>query len=729
MSLFFPIVSAAFTWPLVTHLGDTLPDWADPADSSWRIGSMAGQLLADPLHLYQTTAFYPIHNGLALDELLTGQGLLAAPLIWLTGNPPLAFNVLVFLSYVLSGVALWWLVRDLTGSSGAGLVAGLIFAFAPWHYEQFGHLGLSAQQWMVVALVFLRRFLLGGLSAPRLLTRRNLLYLQPGSSPSPSCKRWSRGITPTLRRFCSPSTARIICWVRRGSGAGWGRLRRQAGEVPPWRRLGAQIGLLAGAGLLGLAVLLPFVWPFMQAQREFGFARSLQEASYWSAAPTSLLRTSPRSWLYAPVQVGLFGLETSSERAMYPGVVALALALVGVIGGLRRRRNGAAVDTQAPPAHTQPGERWVFVALTLAGLILSFGPTLNLDAYGNNPTGLPLPYLALYQWVPGFDALRVPARFGQLFMLGLAVCAGYGILDFRLWILERLRTGSTIHNPQSKITVALVLLLIGVDYWAPGLPATATPTGAAAPALYRWLAGPEAARVIPRDALLLELPISTAERPVNTNPITLMYGLAHGRPLLNGSANIIPPGYDRLFYQMRRFPTSATLDLAEGLGVQYLIVHTGGLLNDDRRAALAQEATPGGRLTELARFPDPLGDAASQAVVYRLTPAPDRWTALQAALPTGAAVLLADHPGHRQLLTTVLPRLIGPDRHYFLAYSTVYLSLLPNTELAPPGQAYPYAIFYSDPDSAAEPAKYGYTPAERLPVGDAVGLAVYHKGP
>ncbi len=730
--LFFLLVSAAFTWPLVTHLGDTLPDWADPADSAWRIGSMAGQLLTDPLHLYQTAAFYPIHNGLALDELLTGQGLLAAPLIWLTSNPPLAFNVLVFLSYVLSGVMLWWLVRDLTGSSGAGLVAGLIFAFAPWHYEQFGHLGLSAQQWMVVALVFLRRFLLRSATAPRLLTRGTVLNL----GLFLAFAVLQALVAGYYAYFEVILFALYGVFYLLGPVGGrrwlWGRLRRRAAPAPAWRQLAGQGGLLVGAAGLGLAVLLPFVWPFMQAQRQFGFTRSLQEASYWSAAPTSLLRTTPRSWLYIPVQVGLFGLETSSERAMYPGVVASGLALLGVVG-MRRRRKGTtptAPDLAPPePAGAPRGERWVFIALTLAGLILSFGPTLNLDAYGNAPTGLPLPYLVLYQWVPGFDALRVPARFGELFMLGLAVCGGYGIADFRFWILERMTPGSKIQNPKSKIALALVLVLIGVEYWAPGLPAVPTPTGAAAPALYRWLAGPEAAQVIPHDALLLELPISTAERPINTNPITLMYNLAHGRPLLNGSANIIPPGYDRLFYQMRRFPTPATLDLAEGLGVQYLIVHTGGLLNDDRRAALTQEEGAGGRLTALERFPDPLAPATpSEAVVYRLKPSPARWTAVRAALPAGSDVLLADHPGHRQLLTTVLPRLLGPARRYFLTYSTVYLPLLPNTTLAQPGHAYPYAIFYNDPDSAAEPAKYGYTPADRLPVGDDVGLAVYHQG-
>src|SRR5205814_1843475 len=104
-------------WPLAAGLADTLPDWADSADSCWRIGVIAHQLLVDPLHLYQTRAFYPLDNALTLDELLTGQGLLAAPLIWLTGNLPLTFNVLDVLAYVLSSTAFWALIRLHTGSS------------------------------------------------------------------------------------------------------------------------------------------------------------------------------------------------------------------------------------------------------------------------------------------------------------------------------------------------------------------------------------------------------------------------------------------------------------------------------------------------------------------------------------------------------------------------------------------------------------------------------------
>jgi hypothetical protein len=316
--------------------------------------------------------------------------------------------------------------------------------------------------------------------------------------------------------------------------------------------------------------------------------------------------------------------------------------------------------------------------------------------------------------------LRVPARFGQLFMLGLAVCAGYGVA--RLLRSRRI--------PRAAILVpALALLLVGGEFWAPSRPAVATPTGAAAPPVYQWLAGPEAAQLIPPNAKLLELPVGMGDRPINTNPITLMYGLAHGRPLLNGSANIIPPGYDRLFYEMRRFPTPGTLDLAQGLGVQYLVVHSQGLASDEKRADLAREAGPGGRLDLLARFPDLPADPAAEVGVYRLRPDPARAAALAAALPPGANVLLADHPGHRRLYTTVVPRLLGPDRRYFLTYSTIYTPLMPNTQLAGPGQSYPYAVFYADPDAAAVPVQYGYTEADRVWVSADGLIAVYQRGP
>jgi len=460
------------------------------------------------------------------------------------------------------------------------------------------------------------------------------------------------------------------------------------------------------------------VWPFVWAQREFGFTRSPGEVSYWSASLASLLPTE-HSWLYKPLYLGVFNLESSTGRTLYPGVIPLALALLGLILPLRRATMGA---------------RWFFAVLSLAGLVLSFGPVLHLGKYGNAPTGIALPYGWLYEHVPGFDALRVPARFGLLFMLGLAVCAGYGLASCETRVARRELSKprewhSLLASRYSLLVRVGAMALVALEYWAPGQPALYTPTGKAAPALYSWLAGPQAARAIPHDALLLELPMDAGGSPANASPIYLMYGLAHDRPMLNGSANIIPPGYDRLFFEMRRFPSQGTLDTAEGLGVQYIIVHTGGLFSDEKRAALEQEAGPQGRLEEIAGFPDPMYGPPSRAVVYRLTPrsanARQRFAALDRTIPPGSDVLLADHPARHRLYTTVLPTLIGPGRHYFITYSTIYTGLMGDTQPAQPNRVYPYAIFYRDTDPM--PATYGYKPEDRVDLCDNELIEVYHK--
>src|SRR5439155_18765270 len=113
--LFFVIASSVFTWPLVTHMDNTLPDWGDAADSAKNIGSIALQLRTDPLHLYDSPFAYPLNNSLTLGEIMTGQGILAAPVIWATGNIPLARNLRNFSSYVLTWLGLCRLGRPLTG--------------------------------------------------------------------------------------------------------------------------------------------------------------------------------------------------------------------------------------------------------------------------------------------------------------------------------------------------------------------------------------------------------------------------------------------------------------------------------------------------------------------------------------------------------------------------------------------------------------------------------------
>jgi uncharacterized membrane protein len=755
---FFIVTTTIFTWPLVTILNDTLPDWGDAADSAWRLGSIAQQLISDPLHLYRTSAFFPVDNGLALNELMTGQGIMGAPVIWLTGNPVLAYNLLSFSAFVLCGFSVWLLVRHLTGSNVAGYLAGLIFTFSPVHYGQYGHLGPVSPQWMVFALYFLIRFtessnplIRGSEHVTRVLTRTNIYYL------SLFCLFF---VLQAIVAGYYAYFAAILIFIyllyyytfeAKLIGELWRKLNRKKNSelAVSWNLLVRQLGLLALAGLLSFLLILPFVWPFMEAQRQYGFQRSLTEVSYWSAAPNSLLRTVDRSWLYKPVQKGIFNLQTSAERMLYPGVVAVLLAGTGLLSFKLRRKSATDKESFELPdnkpeailyAHQkkQPanGRKLLFFVIALTGLTLSFGPTLNLEAYGLKSTGIPLPYRWLYQWVPGFDALRVAQRFGIMFMLGLAVCAGYGVA--KLENINYKRVFSLFPRLWRPLALVLLTGLITADFIAPGLASNYTGTGEKTPEVYRWLAGSEARQIIHEDALVLEIPITVDSNPITSSPIYLMYGLFHDRPLLNGSANILPPGYERLYFEIKYFPGPASLDILEGLGVQYVIVHTGGLASEGRRNELNRITTDQtGRLQLVRSFPDISGNPDSRAEIYRVTYRnTDRFSELASAIPDGARVLLGDDIQHRRLYTAVLPGLLDKNIEFCSTYPTVYYKIL--QEKNPPcasgsqqvemSRYYEYAIFYRNSGSLA--SQYGYGPEDFVfaTIDDADGKIVelYH---
>ena len=76
----------------------SVPDLGDPLFSMWRIGWVFHQMHGDPRSLFDANIFYPFHNTLAYSENLIGSALIAAPVVWLTGNTILAMNIVVLLS-------------------------------------------------------------------------------------------------------------------------------------------------------------------------------------------------------------------------------------------------------------------------------------------------------------------------------------------------------------------------------------------------------------------------------------------------------------------------------------------------------------------------------------------------------------------------------------------------------------------------------------------------------
>jgi hypothetical protein len=509
--LVFVALTAVLTFPLSLEPGTrVLPLSADTRLFLWTLSWDVHALLHRPLRLFDANIFHPEPRTLAYSEHLVGSALVGAPFLLATDNPVLALNVVVLLSCVLSGAGTFLLARQLGISTAGAFVAGVIFAFAPPRFTRLAQLHLATVQWIPFCLAFVHAYLKGR-------RRRDLLVaiffftLQSVTSGHGG-----------LFLFLALLTLGLLLVVRRA--------------LPPVRTLVRDVGV---AGIMLLALNLPFLVPYFRVQHELGLRRTIGAVYDWVPNAASFL-ASPTH-----VDQALLSLVPSLERAvtdakayMFPGW--LTLLLMGALLVRRTTREQATRDTT--------GVGLGFYAL-LAGLSLwaSLGP----------PFGL---YTLLYRLLPGFDLIRVPSRLAILTLLAFAVLAGAGATR----LLERLPTRSRSWGG------AVLVLLVVAEFAAFPLkaPAYAIEVGE----VDRWVAAQ------PKPFVVAELPVAPPSDAVGSarhNSHYMLHSMLHWQPTVNGYSGFLPPRHEMLFDQLTRFPDEGSVRALEGLGVNYLVMHRG----------------------------------------------------------------------------------------------------------------------------------------------------------
>ena len=117
----------------------------------WLIGWFQKALLA----LHSNPLIVPTHNypygwNLAYTELTLANVIPVLPFS-LFSNPIFAYNLALLLSFVLTGLFMYFWVSSLTKSRSAGLFAGTLFAFAPYRIAHaYGHMPLFGTQYLVL---------------------------------------------------------------------------------------------------------------------------------------------------------------------------------------------------------------------------------------------------------------------------------------------------------------------------------------------------------------------------------------------------------------------------------------------------------------------------------------------------------------------------------------------------------------------------------------------------
>jgi hypothetical protein len=373
------LVSVIMNWPLVLHLGSSIPgDLGDPLPESWQVAWGGHALANQPLDFWQSNQFWPFDDTLAFSDALVGY----AP-AGLVGSGPHAavarYDLLFLFAYALPFVGAYLLARELGIGIGGALVAGAAFAYAPYRLEQVGHMQVISSGGIPLALAFgVRGYRLGRLG-----------WIVLGWVVA----AWQLSIGFTLGVPLAYLLATLVLvagvvWLRRGRPA----LDRR---VLAATAVGAAIFAICG-GLL--------VRPYLRVVDAHPEARrSATEVQAYSGPPWIYLVAPEQNLIWGdatgPIRDGLTNIP---EKTLFPGLVILVLAIAGVRsrGYPRRLRLGLAI------------------AVGVVSL-LALGFTGGWSGYL-------WPYRWIYEVLPGWQAIRVPSRLVTFSTLGLALLAGIG---------------------------------------------------------------------------------------------------------------------------------------------------------------------------------------------------------------------------------------------------------------------------------------------------------------
>ena len=606
----YVVLTLVMTWPLAAGLTRDVPgDFGDPLFTSWVMSW-------DATHLgpgwWSANIFAPHPLSLAYSEHFLPQALQTLPVYAATKNPILAYNLLFLSTFALSGLGMFLLGRELTGSAAAGFAAGLAFAFAPYRLANIPHLQVLSSAWMPFVLFGLHRHFATGRVRP-LAGAAVAWFVQ-----NLSCGYYLLFFTPIVVLYLAWELTRRGLWR----------------DPPALIRAGAAIAIV-------LAATAPFLLPYLELRR-LGFnPRSLAETRRFSADVYAYFTADPnlrlwgsiaRAWpkgegLLFPgltiVALAMFGATRPGPAAVFGGparagysrwlAVAIAGVVVALLLGYSIRLPGIKITSLSRVLTVcaiagaivlglsrearDAARRWlmspagIFSAITLFAFVMSLGP--DIHALGRPVTTTSL-YALFHDHVPGFDGVRVPARYGMIVTLGLAALAALGVAA----------SDRRHHTRVSAIAGALILLEAlavpvplnqnSTDYTQAGLtplPA-AVATGPAAPAVYRFAAQ------LPSSAVLIELPLGEPAFDVRY----MFYSTLHWRRLVNGYSGGAPPQYEMLTESLRDVatrPDRAWQAIADSTAT-HAIVHEASYAGDGGPRLSAWFRTRGA--TEVAAF-------------------------------------------------------------------------------------------------------------------------------
>jgi hypothetical protein len=548
------MLTAVATWPLVLHLGSQVPasPW-DPFAEAWAVAWDGHALTHDPLSLFDANAMWPLHDSLAFADPLLGYapfGMLGAGF----RAAIIRYDGLFIFTGALAFAGAWALARELGVSRIAALVGGAAFAFAPWRLAQADHLNILSSGGIALSLFLLlrgyRRRSVGTVLAGWIVVAWQVLI---GFSLA----------LPFL--YLLVALALISCLVR----ASRTRLRER-------RMVFASVAGLAVVAVTTASMALPY----FEKQHSYPESiRSITVAKFYSPPLSSLLTAPAHERIWGALTAGLRGhLAAPSEQSLFPGLVIVCLALLGLswAGWPRRVRLGLAAAV---------------VAITVFALGFR-GPAGGIA------------YRLLYD-LPGFSGIRTPGRLITFVTLALALLAAIGA--------QRVLHSVEARSCSRRAIMLTTLLLVGAIV-AEGSGSLPRADVLSPPVTMASLPGP--VFVLPSNDL------DDAEY--------MPWTAISFQPMVNGISGFIPSEQTRFRTAASTFPAPASIAWLEAHGVRTVVLDRYYSPADPSSLVAGYDphnAVPNAQMIVAARRAVPLGvtrKTSGRYTIYTLRATTDR---------------------------------------------------------------------------------------------------------
>jgi hypothetical protein len=312
------------------------------------------------------------------------------------------------------------------------------------------------------------------------------------------------------------------------------------------------------------AVLVVFLQPYFQVEHLYGLHRTWDETKDYSALPGDWLVSN----FHNPLYVFLRNPKVNPERWLFPGALAIALGGVGIFS-----------------------RRWKSISIAFTWILLGFVGSLGLHTFF---------YRFLFEHVPGFGGIRVPARWASIAYVGLAMLVGLGVATLRRrWV-------------SVALTIAFLVELRSAPIrWYMALPEP--------PPVDRWIAA-----VKPH--AIFQLPGSEG-----SDYLMMLRATAHHRPMVNCISGFTPPPSQRI-YELANSWSDQLIPELQRVGVTHVIARADAFGAESR--AWLSRAIARGELRFVRRFDAGIGGDWVFSVGGGATPPSPELAAMLEGKPT-----------------------------------------------------------------------------------------------